>query len=281
MRKSHYVRAIAALAAIASIAALGAQTAAAAPAGTQHGMGLIATARGHHTGGLNVRNAPATLPQEADLSKYAPSPGDQGQVGSCASWASAYSAMNTLENEQGITGGPNAPMYLYSQIAKGDDRGSTLDEPLDIAKSQGADAMDHYTQGNFDYTTQPTDAERENAKNWQISGYDDLSTGSGAVNDIKTSIAAGKPVVLGFQVPQSFMDLDAQSAGDYSYDPSPGESIVGGHAITIVGYNDQGVHVENSWGTGWGDKGFVNFPWSFITSQYMTGFVSVGKLVKN
>merc|ERR1712013_202911 len=31
------------------------------------------------------------------------------------------------------------------------------------------------------------------------------------------------------------------------------------HAVTAVGYTPQFVLVKNSWGTGWGDKGFVKF----------------------
>jgi hypothetical protein len=31
----------------------------------------------------------------------------------------------------------------------------------------------------------------------------------------------------------------------------------GGHAVTIVGYNQDGFIIKNSWGTGWGDKGYA------------------------
>lgn len=35
----------------------------------------------------------------------------------------------------------------------------------------------------------------------------------------------------------------------------PHEDIEGGHAFAIVGYNDKGFWVQNSWGESWGDKG--------------------------
>ena len=31
----------------------------------------------------------------------------------------------------------------------------------------------------------------------------------------------------------------------------------GGHAVALVGYTPDAFIVRNSWGTGWGDKGFA------------------------
>ena len=37
--------------------------------------------------------------------------------------------------------------------------------------------------------------------------------------------------------------------------------VLGGHAYCIVGYNEVGFLVQNSWGTGWGDGGFATLPY--------------------
>jgi len=51
--------------------------------------------------------------------------------------------------------------------------------------------------------------------------------------------------------------------------PKKGELVLGGHAMLIVGYKKirQTLYfiVRNSWGTGWGDKGYCYIPTSFIT----------------
>ncbi|MCK5940863.1 MAG: hypothetical protein KAI24_02740, partial [Planctomycetes bacterium] len=39
-------------------------------------------------------------------------------------------------------------------------------------------------------------------------------------------------------------------------DPDPAHSRYGGHAVTIVGYDDAGFLAKNSWGKGWGDDGY-------------------------
>jgi hypothetical protein len=37
-----------------------------------------------------------------------------------------------------------------------------------------------------------------------------------------------------------------------------GQSILGGHAIAIIGYDEQGFIIRNSWGTGYGNRGYSN-----------------------
>ena len=44
---------------------------------------------------------------------------------------------------------------------------------------------------------------------------------------------------------------------------------VGGHAFCIVGYNDVGFLVQNSWGTEWASKGFATLPYDdWLESGY-------------
>ena len=50
--------------------------------------------------------------------------------------------------------------------------------------------------------------------------------------------------------------------------PAPGESIVGGHAVMVVGYDDsaQTFLVRNSWGPNWGMDGYFTMPYAYLTS---------------
>lgn len=41
-----------------------------------------------------------------------------------------------------------------------------------------------------------------------------------------------------------------------------GSKIIGWHSITIVGWNEQGYIIRNSWGTGYSDKGYIVLPYS-------------------
>ena len=54
-----------------------------------------------------------------------------------------------------------------------------------------------------------------------------------------------------------------------------------GHEVTIVGYNTKGVKIENSWGSGWGARGFFTVPWSFFNTGDVDEIHAMGKLVKS
>lgn len=42
--------------------------------------------------------------------------------------------------------------------------------------------------------------------------------------------------------------------------------FLGGHAIAIVGYNNEGFIIRNSWGRGYGDKGYYVIPYDDFSS---------------
>ena len=48
-----------------------------------------------------------------------------------------------------------------------------------------------------------------------------------------------------------------------------GDAAVGGHAVMAVGYDDakQWFIVRNSWGGGWGIKGYFTLPYAYLTDE--------------
>ena len=50
--------------------------------------------------------------------------------------------------------------------------------------------------------------------------------------------------------------------------PLPNEPSIGGHAVVAVGYDDakKRLIMRNSWGTGWGDRGYFYLPYEYITT---------------
>lgn len=59
----------------------------------------------------------------------------------------------------------------------------------------------------------------------------------------------------------------AQAAKDdkveIKLDDDPKQEIYGGHAVTIVGYDDRGFLIKNSWGESWGDGGYATILYDY------------------
>lgn len=211
--------------------------------------------------------SPVGVPDSVDLSPFAPAPGDQRSVNSCVAWSLAYTAYGVVANEMGISGPPFAPMYTYAQVVQGQNIGTTPGANLDIATSQGIDTAADYTQGDYDFTTQPTAAETRNAANWKLTGYVPLKTGDQLESDVKTALSQNEPVMITIPVYQDFESMTQELAASGTYYPSPSSPLAGSHEVTVIGYNSTGVRVENSWGAGWGDSGFVTLSWKYLADQ--------------
>jgi len=82
------------------------------------------------------------------------------------------------------------------------------------------------------------------------------------LTELKLALNDG-PIPIG--VPCFYEIFFVGSDGYVPYPANPGQ-IYGGHAICAVGYNDrtQLVKFKNSWGTGWGSKGYGYFPYKYI-----------------
>jgi hypothetical protein len=220
-------------------------------------------------GGLKMQGNGGTPPPAVDLSQGAPAPGDQGQTGSCAAWATGYSSMGWWAAKSGLGGAPYAPMYLYAQEVQGQcGQGTSIEGNLDILQQQGIDTAADYEpmEQNLDCATQPTAAQQAVAAKYAISGYQQLDLSSDPRGAIEQALAAGVPVVLGILAYDELMNATAQSflVGP----PAAGSHLYGGHAIAAFKYDDKGVWILNSWTDQWGYQGWAELSWDFIEGSY-------------
>lgn len=88
------------------------------------------------------------------------------------------------------------------------------------------------------------------------------------LSSFKAAIFDRNLVVIGIAVYESFMSEETARTGMVRM-PFGNEKMLGGHAVAVVGYDDniQCFQVRNSWGTGWGLHGFFNLPYDFITNS--------------
>jgi hypothetical protein len=159
------------------------------------------------------------------------------------------------------------PMYTYAQIVQGSNIGTSFPQNLDIQMKQGIDTRSDYQQGDYDYTIQPTDAERTNASRFKIASYKDYGNpgGTGLETWIKTSLAGNNPVVILFPIYPEFDNATATSSlvgVPTSAEVTKGPR--GSHGVFAYGYDANGLLIENQWGTSWGNNGYGELSWDFV-----------------
>ena len=64
----------------------------------------------------------------------------------------------------------------------------------------------------------------------------------------------------------SFMSPDVSRTGDVPLPNRKTETLLGGHAVTIVSYDDttRKFGLMNSWGEDWGNKGYFTLPYNYV-----------------
>ena len=90
---------------------------------------------------------------------------------------------------------------------------------------------------------------------------------------IKTALNKQQTIAFGFTVYESFESGQVASNGIVPM-PTPGEQVLGGHEVLIVGYLSAYPNhalVRNSWGANWGIGGYFLMPWSYITNSNLAG----------
>lgn len=205
------------------------------------------------------------LPASVDLSEFAPVPGFQTYQ-DCTAWATAYCCL-TVQNSRirGIKNPSDAvnlfsPQFVYPQINGGNDNGSWIfrenSGPKDsaiglfLAKGCSSNQLSPYipqTQNNNGFAVQPSNTSFVEAGNYPLYRHGRCET----LDDIRYALVFGIPVVIAAYTEPAFDNFSGP--GIFAWQGGKN----GRHAMCIVGYDNaqQAFRVQNSWGTGWGDKG--------------------------
>lgn len=187
---------------------------------------------------------------------------NQGNCGSCVSFA-AVGVLETQVNISSMISNLNRKLstqYLFGCGGGSCDYGWYPGSAANFLQKSGTtdEACLPYSSGA---TGKDVRCEHAcmNASNrtQKISGYTTPTRGSENVEAVKAALLKG-PVVTTLRVYEDFL---AYHEGVYKRTSS---KAVGGHAVSIVGYDDvtQAWIIRNSWGEDWGEKGFAHVSYS-------------------
>lgn len=211
------------------------------------------------------------MPPQVSLRKYAPIPKNQGAYGTCVGWSAAYAARTILYARQKnmtnpllVTQNAFSPFFLYERAKTTLDincqEGTSLATGLNVMKDVGAVK---FTEFSDRCGKRVTPGHVQAAKEFRVKDFRRLfesETEARKVQLVKKSISEKRPVIIGMQCcTESF--LNARGKEVWIKKPKEDLNPDGGHALTVVGYDDKkyggAFELMNSWGTLWGDNGFI------------------------
>lgn len=220
--------------------------------------------------------APSALPERCSIKAHCGRVRNQGEAGFCHAFAGA-ALKNVQEKLETGRIFDFSPLALAKAVKEADGitytEGSTL---LEVCKALHRDGIFEegfypyaaYQAGSLQFPEVAAEVQGHTLPRYFIEGYARVET----IAEMKSCIVQKKPVLLGI------------SCSTEIYTPTEGciglpigAYLVGGHALTIVGYDDtmvkticgrryQGfMECINSWGEDYGNGGFVWLPYEYLT----------------
>lgn len=206
----------------------------------------------------------AALPASVSLRKYVVEVLDQGDTSKCV----AHFFAQGLRMADKIAGVPSPQLssrdFLYYNSLAYDGNGF-VDQGTQLRScARGLTKFGRPPESAWPFKHDPL-VERPSWEAYR-EGYDHKGPSAylrvSGLTEIKQALAAGKPVGGGAQVGDSIFDASFMGI----YDPDPHETKIGGHALTVVGYDEQSFTLVNSWGTTYRDGGFFRVSPRFMAS---------------
>jgi len=204
----------------------------------------------------------AHLPSTVDLRERCPDIYDQGELGACTA-----NAIAPLLSFTGTVAQDDVPsrlfVYFNQRLLEGtadSDAGAQLRSGLKVLARDGACGESEWPYAASQFAAKPPPSAYRSAIRPR-GRY--LRLGQ-SLFQMKSCLAEGYPFVFGISVFES-MESDVVKRDGMVPLPHGRDSLLGGHAIASVGYDDRHQYFifRNSWGTGWGDDGYGYLPYAY------------------
>jgi C1A family cysteine protease len=232
---------------------------------------------------VGVAKRAKALPSSVDLREWFSPVEDQGQLGACT----AHAGVGMVEYFEKRAFGKHidaSRLFLYKATRNllhwTGDTGAFLRTTMGALVLFGVPPEEYWPYKVADLEKEPSAFCYAFAQNYQAISYYRLDPPATKEEDLlkqlKTNLSCGLPSMFGFTVYSSYAQAD--KTGKIPY-PTQGEKTVGGHAIVAAGYDDKmkikntnrgakettgALLIRNSWGTGWGDKGYGWLPYEYV-----------------
>ena len=212
-----------------------------------------------------------SLPRTVDLRSFCSPIEDQGQLGSCTGNAIA-GIIELMDRKKGkLLDVSRLFIYYEERLMEGTvnyDSGAYIRDGIKVVNKKGAPLENLWPYVITRFKTKPSNAAYTDALKRKATAYQRCANFAA----VKTALSQGYPVVVGFDVYESFEYPINNNTGMMPYPNVDTEQLLGGHAVALVGYNDNTNRfiARNSWGTSWGDNGYFYMPYQVIQNTSMS-----------
>ena len=216
-----------------------------------------------------------TAPPKAgvvDLRSMCPLIYDQGILSSCT--ANAIAALLEFDRKkQKLNDFVPSRLFIYfnERMIEGNttaDDGAYIRDGIKSVVKYGYANESSWPYDEKSFAQKPNQKVYDEANKFKALKYFRLDNTN--LDSLKSCLHDGYPFTAGLTLYPSFED--AEKRNGLINLPYPNEAPEGGHAISIVGYNDsnQTFILRNSWGVDAGDKGYYYIPYSYVTDSNLT-----------
>lgn len=214
--------------------------------------------RDHQYAKVSHTKLPPTVRLDEDPSM--PAPYDQLQLGSCTANAIAGAVEFDLRRQQLADFMPSR-LFIYwnernMEGSVNSDAGAYIRDGIKSVAKLGVCSETDWQYDIGAFAQRPPDTAYQQALQTRATSYARVPRKS-----LQRCLADGNPWTIGIAVYSSFEQIGSDGMMPM---PTPGEQMLGGHAPLGVGYATINgklyYRVRNSWGTSWGDHGYLWMP---------------------
>jgi C1A family cysteine protease len=202
-----------------------------------------------------------------DLRSKMPPIVDQGNIGSCT----ANALCGIVEYLHPHLTGSRLFLYYNERAIEGNvlsDNGAYIHDGIKSLETNGICPESMWPYDVTKYISQPPKICYKAALNHKVLKANNIHND---ITSMKSALIAGHPFVVGILVYSSFESDVVKQTGMVPM-PIGTDTLLGGHAVVCVGYDDTNnlFIMRNSWGTQWGDHGYFYLPYAYLASSTLT-----------
>jgi len=212
---------------------------------------------------------PIPTPLKVDYAGLMSPVRDQGDEGTCVAFASVVGVKEYEDKKEYKKLIGLSPRYLYNLCKKYDgspeEEGTYPRVAMKMLLNYGV-CRESFWPYRPHQADKPRSGADKDAKRYKIIAYARLNT----VLEMKQSLVVNGPFLAGVDIYDAWFTKNASMTGMIPL-PKRGDEYQGGHAICIAGYDDKKglFKFKNSWGTGWGDRGYGYLSYDYIKRYCM------------